>query len=103
MPTPIASSAATTARSSSPPAPPACRRPGYRCANSARTSDMYRKHFALTRHPFGQEIGPDELFPSASSRELAVRLAHLLDLRRIGLVTGDRRRRKTPAARRALT
>ena len=50
---------------------------------------MYRKHFALTRHPFGQEIAPDELFPSASSRELDVRLAHLLDLRGIGLVTGD--------------
>jgi type II secretory pathway predicted ATPase ExeA len=64
---------------------------------------MYRKHFALTRHPFGQEIAPDELFPSASSRELDVRLAHLLDLRGIGLVTGDSGSGKTCAARRVLT
>ncbi len=64
---------------------------------------MYRKHFALTRHPFGQEIAPDELCPSASSRELDVRLAHLLDLRRIGLVTGDSGSGKTCAARRVLT
>lgn len=64
---------------------------------------MYRKHFALTRHPFGQEIVPDELFPSASNRELDVRLAHLLDLRGIGLVTGDSGSGKTCAARRVLT
>ena len=64
---------------------------------------MYRKHFALTRHPFGQEIAPDELFPSASSRELDVRLAHLLDLRGIGLVTGDSGSGKTCACRRVLT
>jgi len=64
---------------------------------------MHRKHFALTRHPFGQEIAPDELFPSASSRELDVRLAHLLDLRGIGLVTGDSGSGKTCAARRVLS
>jgi type II secretory pathway predicted ATPase ExeA len=56
----------------------------------------------LTRHPFGQEIAPDELFPSASSRELDVRLAHLL-LRGIGLVTGDSGSGKTCACRRVLT
>ena len=64
---------------------------------------MYRKHFALTRHPFGQEIAPDELFLSASTRELDVRLAHLLDLRGIGLVTGDSGSGKTCACRRVLT
>ena len=64
---------------------------------------MYRKHFAFTRHPFGQEIAPDDLFPSASSRELDVRLAHLLDLRGIGLVTGDSGSGKTCACRRVLT
>ena len=63
---------------------------------------MYRKHFALTRHPFGQEIAPDELFPSASSRELDVRLAHLLDLRGIGLITGDSGSGKTCACRKVL-
>lgn len=64
---------------------------------------MYRKHFALTRHPFGQEIAPDELFLSASTRELDVRLAHLLDLRGIGLVTGDSGSGKTCACRRVLS
>jgi hypothetical protein len=38
---------------------------------------MYRKHFALTQHPFGPEIAPEDLFPSATSRELETRLAHL--------------------------
>jgi general secretion pathway protein A len=64
---------------------------------------MYRKHFTLTRHPFGQEIAPDELFLSASTRELDVRLAHLLDLRGIGLITGDSGSGKTCACRRVLT
>ena len=50
---------------------------------------MYRKHFALTQHPFGPEIAPEDLFPSTASRELDIRLAHLLDLRGIGLITGD--------------
>lgn len=50
---------------------------------------MYRKHFALTRHPFGKEIAPEELFISSGTKELEARLAHLLDLRGIGLVTGE--------------
>lgn len=50
---------------------------------------MYRKHFGLTRHPFGKEIAADELFPSSASKELEARLAHLLDLRGIGLFTGE--------------
>jgi len=64
---------------------------------------MYRKHFALTHHPFGHEIAPEDLFPSTSSRELEVRLAHLLDLRGIGLVTGDSGSGKTCACRKVLT
>src|SRR5216683_3012390 len=64
---------------------------------------MYRKHFALTQHPFGSEIAPEDLFPSTSSRELDVRLAHLLDLRGIGLVTGDSGSGKTCACRKVLT
>lgn len=50
---------------------------------------MYRKHYGLTRHPFGKEIAPEELFVSAANRELEIRLGHLLDLRGIGLVTGE--------------
>ena len=64
---------------------------------------MYRKHFALTHHPFGPEIAPEDLFPYASSRELDTRLAHLLDLRGIGLITGDSGSGKTCACRRVLT
>jgi hypothetical protein len=64
---------------------------------------MYRKHFALTQHPFGPEIAPQDLFPSAGSRELETRLAHLLDLRGIGLVTGDSGSGKTCSCRRVLT
>jgi type II secretory pathway predicted ATPase ExeA len=67
------------------------------------TTASARSHFALTRHPFGQEIAPDELFLSASTRELDVRLAHLLDLRGIGLVTGDSGSGKTCACRRVLS
>ena len=63
---------------------------------------MYRKHFALTHHPFGPEIAPEDLFPSTTSRELDIRLAHLLDLRGIGLITGDSGSGKTCACRRAL-
>ncbi len=63
---------------------------------------MYRQHFALTQHPFSNEIEPEELFPAAAAKELEVRLAHLLDMRGIGLVTGDSGSGKTCGARRVL-
>ena len=63
---------------------------------------MYRKHYGLTRHPFSNEIEPDALFPSATSKELEVRLGHLLDLRGIGLVTGDSGSGKTSSCRKVL-
>jgi type II secretory pathway predicted ATPase ExeA len=50
---------------------------------------MYRKHFGLTRHPFAKDLAPEELFVSHAGRELEVRLGHLLELRGIGLVTGE--------------
>jgi type II secretory pathway predicted ATPase ExeA len=62
---------------------------------------MYRKHFGLTRHPFGKEIEPEDLFSFASFRELDVRLAHLVELRGIGLVTGESGSGKTTACRKA--
>jgi type II secretory pathway predicted ATPase ExeA len=64
---------------------------------------MYRKHFALTHHPFSHEIASEDLFPSTSSRELEVRLTHLIDLRGIGLITGDTGSGKTCACRKVLT
>lgn len=62
---------------------------------------MYRKHFALTRHPFGNEI--ESLFPSAASKELEARLAHLIELRGIGLVTGDSGSGKTSTCRKVVS
>jgi len=63
---------------------------------------MYRQHFGLKQHPFGNEIEPEDLFPAAAAQELEVRLTHLLDMRGIGLVTGDAGSGKTCGARRVL-
>lgn len=61
---------------------------------------MYRHHFGLTQHPFTSEIEPEDLFPAVAAKELEVRLTHLLDMRGIGLVTGDSGSGKTCGARR---
>lgn len=50
---------------------------------------MYRSHFALTAHPFGKDLPVDALFLSNAAQELQVRLEHLIQLRGIGLVTGE--------------
>jgi type II secretory pathway predicted ATPase ExeA len=63
---------------------------------------MYRQHFALTHHPFSNEVEPEDLFPAAAAMELEVRLTHLLEMRGIGLVTGDSGSGKTSGARRVL-
>jgi general secretion pathway protein A len=60
---------------------------------------MYRKHFALTRHPFDKDLAADDLFQSASLLELNARLKHLVDMRGIGLVTGDSGSGKTTTCR----
>lgn len=64
---------------------------------------MYRKHFALTRHPFSSEIDVDDLFPSRSMTELKARLDYLLELRGIGLVTGEPGSGKTTVTRKVTT
>ncbi|MGH8522933.1 MAG: AAA family ATPase, partial [Gammaproteobacteria bacterium] len=58
---------------------------------------MYRQHFApstalrtgFTRFPFETEHDPDALFASSALSEAQARLTHLLELRGIGLVTGE--------------
>ena len=50
---------------------------------------MYLSHFALTRFPFANLDHPDELFLSQSARETETRLQHLIELRGIGLLTGE--------------
>ena len=104
MPTPTVSCAATTARNSSRQRVRECAARGLADARSPRGFlARYRKHFALTHHPFSPEIAPDDLFLSSTARELDVRLTHLLDLRGIGLITGDSWSGKTCACRRVLT
>lgn len=61
---------------------------------------MYRKHFALTRHPFDKDLAADDLFESASLKELSARLGHLIEMRGIGLCTGDSGSGKTTTCRR---
>jgi type II secretory pathway predicted ATPase ExeA len=60
---------------------------------------MYRKHFALTRHPYDKDLAAGDLFPSTSLLELKARLKHLIDMRGIGLVTGDSGSGKTTTCR----
>ncbi len=64
---------------------------------------MYRKYFALTRNPFSNEIDVDDLFPSKSMQELKTRLKYLIELRGIGLVTGEPGSGKTTVARHVTT
>jgi type II secretory pathway predicted ATPase ExeA len=64
---------------------------------------VYRQHFGLTKHPFTSEVDPEDLFPTAAAKELEVRLAHLLEMRGIGLITGDAGSGKTCGARKVLT
>ena len=63
---------------------------------------MYRKHFALTRHPFAKNLAGEDLFVSTAVTELEVRLRHLLDLRGIGLVTGEPGGGKTTVCRKVV-
>jgi type II secretory pathway predicted ATPase ExeA len=60
---------------------------------------MSRKHFGLTRDPFAKEIASEELFVSTGAKELHARLGHLIELRGIGLATGESGSGKTSAAR----
>ena len=60
---------------------------------------MYRKHFAFTRLPFETPAETDELFDSAARREAEARLGHLVDLRGIGLLTGEVGSGKTTVCR----
>lgn len=60
---------------------------------------MYLRHFGLTRFPFDSTIDTDELFVSAARREAEVRLKHLIELRGIGLLTGEVGSGKTTVCR----
>ena len=61
---------------------------------------MYQRHFACTRLPFETLAQTDELFESNARREAEARLAHLLKLKGIGLLTGEVGSGKTTVCRR---
>ncbi len=61
---------------------------------------MYGSWFGLTRLPFAAPAPSDELFPSGDLQETESRLRHLLELRGIGLLTGEPGCGKTSACRR---
>lgn len=63
---------------------------------------MYRKHFGLTRHPFGKDIAADDLYMSTGAREWEVRLRYLLELFGIGLLTGEPGGGKTTITRKVV-
>ena len=50
---------------------------------------MYLAHFGFTHYPFDRALQPDELYGSAAAREAQARLNHLIELRGIGLITGE--------------
>ena len=64
---------------------------------------MYRKYYGLTRHPFEKDLKPDELFVSTAAKELEARLKYLLQLRGIGLITGEVGSGKTSICRKVAT
>lgn len=60
---------------------------------------MYLRHFALTRLPFETPAHTDELFASNARREAEARLQHLVELKGIGLLTGEVGSGKTTVCR----
>ena len=60
---------------------------------------MYLRHFALTRLPFETPAHTDELFESNARREAQARLHHLIELKGIGLLTGEVGSGKTTVCR----
>jgi type II secretory pathway predicted ATPase ExeA len=62
---------------------------------------MYQKHFAFTRYPFEKSLDHDALFDLAAHAEARVRLNHLVELRAIGLLTGEAGCGKTTVCRKA--
>jgi type II secretory pathway predicted ATPase ExeA len=60
---------------------------------------MYLTHFGLIHYPFERALQPDELFASSAAREAQARLQHLVELRGIGLVTGEVGSGKTTVCR----
>lgn len=63
---------------------------------------MYLQHFAMTRFPFDTTLAAAELLATAAQSEAEIRLKHLLELRGIGLLTGEPGSGKTTLCRRVV-
>ena len=63
---------------------------------------MYLQHFGFTAYPFETDLKAEQLYRSASIEEVAKRLAHLVELRGIALITGEAGSGKTTACRQAV-
>lgn len=64
---------------------------------------MYRKHFGLIAHPFSKEIETENLYASAAMCEMRARISHLIDLRGMGLVTGEAGSGKSTTCRKVVS
>ena len=60
---------------------------------------MYIRHFSFTRFPFENTLETEALFASNASREADARLKHLIELRGMGLLTGEVGSGKTTVCR----
>jgi general secretion pathway protein A len=60
---------------------------------------MYLAHFGFTHYPFERAPLPEDLFASNATREAKTRLEHLIELRGIGLITGEVGSGKTTVCR----
>lgn len=64
---------------------------------------MYRQVYGLVCHPFEKDLEPDKLFGSQAANELEARLNYLLQLRGMGLITGEVGSGKTCICRKVAT
>ena len=64
---------------------------------------MYQRHFAFAHLPFENDLETDRLFESNAHREAEARLKHLVELRGIGLLTGEVGVGKTTVCRHVTT
>lgn len=64
--------------------------------------DKLKPYFGFARLPFGRELAPSALFPSAAHQEASARIRFLVANGALGLVTGEVGSGKTCAARAAV-
>lgn len=63
--------------------------------------DRLRAHYGFSRHPFGRDLAPAQLFASRAHQEAVARIRWLVDESGIGVITGEVGAGKTIAARAA--